>query len=105
MDPLDQREEGFERAFAHEEELRFKARARRNRKLGAWAGGKLGLEGRALQDYAAALVERGLTTADDEAMASELAEALEPRGVSLHRVRRHMETFAAEAMAEIQAGR
>jgi len=104
MDTLNRRGEGFEREFSHQEELRFKARARRNRMLGAWAGGKLGLEGQALQDYAAALVERGLVIADDEALAAEIAKALEPHDISLHRVRRHMATFAAEAAAEIQAG-
>ena len=105
MDTLNRREEGFEREFSHQEELRFKARARRNRKLGVWAGEKLGLTGQALQDYAAALVERGLMVPDDEALAAELAEALKSCDVSLHRVRRHMETFDAEAMAEIQSGR
>lgn len=105
MDEMNRREEGFERAFSFEEEIRFKARARRNRKLGAWAGEALGLTGQALQDYATALVDRGLVVTDDEALAAELAEALKPRDISLHRVRRHMATFAAEAMAEIQAGR
>ena len=105
MDTLNRREEGFEREFSHQEEIRFKARARRNRKLGVWAGEKLGLTGQALQDYAAALVERGLMVPDDEALAAELAEALKSSDVSLHRVRRHMETFDAEAMAEIQSGR
>jgi hypothetical protein len=105
MDAMDKREEAFEREFSLEAEIRFKARARRNRKLGVWAGGKLGLTGQALTDYAAALVGRGLEIVDDEAMAAELAAALAPCDVSQHRVRRHMDTFAAEAMAEIQAGR
>jgi hypothetical protein len=105
MDEMDRREEGFESAFSFEEQIRFRARARRNRKLGAWAGEKLGLTGQALQDYATALVDRGLEVSDDEALAGELAEALKAQDVSLHRVRRHMATFAAEAMAEIQAGR
>lgn len=105
MDTFNRREEGFEREFSLQEEIRFKARARRNRKLGVWAGEKLGLTGPALEDYAAAFVERGFVVADDEALAGELAETLKPCDVSPHRVRRHMETFAAEAMAEIQAGR
>jgi hypothetical protein len=105
MDTLNRREEGFEREFSHQEEIRFKARARRNRKLGIWAGEKLGLTGQALQDYAAALVARGLEVADDAALAAEIAGALKAPDVSLHRVRRQMETFDAEAMAEIQAGR
>ena len=39
---FDKREEGFEKQFAHDEELRFKAIARRNKMLGLWAAGILG---------------------------------------------------------------
>jgi hypothetical protein len=42
-EPFDKREEGFELKFAHEEEVRFRARARRNKMLGLWAAEKLGL--------------------------------------------------------------
>jgi hypothetical protein len=45
MDSFDRRKEGFERKFAHDEELKFKATARRNRLLGRWAAEKLGLTG------------------------------------------------------------
>ena len=45
MTTFDKREEGFEKQFAHDEELRFKATARRNRMLGIWAAEKLGLSG------------------------------------------------------------
>ena len=60
MESFDKREEGYERAFSHEQEMRFKARARRNRKLGAWAGETLGLSGAALDDYAAGIVARAV---------------------------------------------
>jgi hypothetical protein len=105
MDSFTHREEGFERAFIREEELRFKARARRNRKLGLWAGEKLGLTGSALDAYAAALVERGLDPADDEALVADLSTALQPHEISQHRVRRRLEMFQAEAVGEVQAGR
>jgi hypothetical protein len=105
MDSFTQREEGFERAFSRQEELRFKARARRNRKLALWVGEKLGLSGPALDGYAAGLVERGLDPANDEALVADLAKALQPHDVSEHRVRRRLEEFEAEAVAEIQAGR
>ncbi|MGE5771101.1 MAG: ATPase inhibitor subunit zeta, partial [Hyphomicrobiales bacterium] len=39
---FDKREEGFEKQFAHDEELRFKAMARRNKMDGLWAAGGLG---------------------------------------------------------------
>ena len=43
MTTFDKREEGFEKQFAHDEELKFKATARRNKLLGLWAAEKLGL--------------------------------------------------------------
>ena len=45
MTTFDKREEGFEKQFAHDEELKFKATARRDRLLGLWAAEKLGLTG------------------------------------------------------------
>ena len=42
MSTMKDREEGFERKFALDEELKFKAVARRNRMLGLWAAEKLG---------------------------------------------------------------
>jgi hypothetical protein len=47
MTTFDKREEGFEKQFAHDEELRFKAMARRNKMLGLWAAGVLGKSGAA----------------------------------------------------------
>ena len=52
MTTFDKREEGFEKKFAHDEELKFKAAARRNKLLGQWAAEKLGLTGAAVDAYA-----------------------------------------------------
>ena len=105
METFDKREESFELAFSHSQELRFRARARRNRKLGEWAGGKLGLSGPALDGYAAGFVAREVEDADDEALIAELVKALAPVAMSEHRIRRRLEEFEASAMREIQAGR
>ena len=56
MTTFDKREEGFEKKFAHDEELRFKAHARRNKLLGMWAAEKLGLSGDAAGAYAKEVV-------------------------------------------------
>ena len=56
MTTFDKREEGFEKKFAHDEELRFKANARRNKLLGLWAAEKLGLTGDAADAYAKEVV-------------------------------------------------
>ena len=45
MTTFDDRKDAFEKKFAHDEELRFKATARRNKLLGLWAAEKLGKSG------------------------------------------------------------
>ena len=45
MATFEDRERDFEKRFQHDEELRFKANARRNKMLGLWAADKLGLSG------------------------------------------------------------
>jgi hypothetical protein len=107
MTSFDKREEGFERAFTLQDELRFKARARRNRRLGEWAAEQLGLSGQAQQDYVTSLVERQVLTPDDQTLVAELAKALDnvaPQ-ISEHRIRRRLDEFESEAAREIQAGR
>ncbi len=54
---FDKREQGFEQEFAHDEELRFKIIARRNKLLGLWAAEKLGLTGAVAQNYAKEVVD------------------------------------------------
>ena len=46
MTTFDKREDAFEKQFAHDEELKFKATARCNKLLGLWAAEKLGLSRR-----------------------------------------------------------
>lgn len=52
MTTLQDREKGFENKFAHDEELAFKANARRNKLLGLWAAEKLGKSGDSAEQYA-----------------------------------------------------
>ena len=65
MSTFDKREEGFEKKFALDEEQKFKAIARRNRLLGMWAAGKLGLTGDAATAYAKEVVAADFEEAGD----------------------------------------
>ncbi len=56
MTTFDKREDAFEKQFAHDEELKFKATARCNKLLGLWAAEKLGLSGAEADSYALAAV-------------------------------------------------
>ena len=57
MNTFDKRQEGFERKFAHDAELKFKAEARRNRLLGSWAAELMGLSGDEADAYAKSVVK------------------------------------------------
>ncbi|MCV2870406.1 DUF1476 domain-containing protein [Defluviimonas sp. WL0002] len=66
MTTFDDRENAFENKFAHDEELRFKAEARRNKLLGLWAAGLLGKTGDDAAAYAKEVVMADFEEAGDE---------------------------------------
>ena len=66
MTTFEDREKGFERKFAHDEELKFRATARRNRLIGLWAAEKMGLTGDEAQAYAREVIKADLAEPGDE---------------------------------------
>ncbi len=103
MTTFDKREEGFEKKFAHDEELRFKATARRNKLLGLWAAEKLGHTGAAAEAYAKEVVAADFEEAgDDDVVRKVLADfAAKNVGQSEHQVRRTMDELMAEAIEQV----
>jgi len=104
MTTFDKREEGFEKKFAHDEELRFKARARRNRLLGQWAAQKLGLSADEAVAYAKEVVMAGLEAGGDEGAFQKVRKDFDAKAVaqSDHQVRRTMDELMEKAIAEIR---
>jgi hypothetical protein len=76
MTTFDKREEGFEKQFAHDEELRFKAVARRNKMLGLWAAGVLGKSGADAEAYAKEVVLADFEEAGDNDVLRKVAKDL-----------------------------
>ena len=76
MTTFDKREEGFEKKFAHDEELRFKATARRNKLLGLWAAEKLGKTGPDAEAYAREVVVADFQEAGDDDVLRKVRAAL-----------------------------
>ena len=107
MSSFDKREEGFEKKFAHDEEVRFKAHARRNRMVGQWAAEKLGLTGAAAEAYAKDIVTIDMNTPGGDEAFRKIRQDFDAKGVaqSDHQIRRTMEEMMTKAMAEISAGR
>src|ERR1700730_13204433 len=105
MTTFDKREEGFEKQFAHDEELRFKATARRNRMLGLWAAEKLGLSGAQADAYAKEVIMAALDNAGESGVFQQIRHDFDDKGVaqSDHQIRRTMDELMARAVAEVKA--
>ncbi|MFT3986971.1 DUF1476 domain-containing protein [Aestuariivirga sp.] len=106
MTTFDERGEGFQRKFALDEELRFKATARRNKLLGLWAADKLGLSGTAADDYAKEVVKADFIEAGEEDVFRKIRADFDAKKVaqSDHQIRRTMDELMAEAVQQIKAG-
>src|SRR5436853_7783868 len=106
MSSFDKREEGFEKKFAHDEELKFKANARRNKLLGLWAAEKLGLSGPAADAYAKEVVLADFEEPGDDDVLRKVRKDFEAKGVaqSERQIRVTMDQLLATAVAQIKAG-
>jgi hypothetical protein len=107
MTTFDKREEGFEKQFAHDEELKFKATARRNKMLGLWAAERLGLSGAEAENYARAVVLAEFEQGGDSAVVAKIRNDLKAKGIaqSEHQINRIMTDLLAKAVTDIKAGR
>ena len=107
MTTFDQRKDAFENKFAHDEELRFKASARRNKLLGLWAAEKLGKSGADADAYAREVLSADFEEAGDEDVFRKVRKDFDAAGVdqSDHQIRRTMEELLAKAIEDIRAGR
>lgn len=107
MTTFDKREEGFEQQFAHDEELRFKATARRNKLLGLWAAEKLGLTGAEADSYALSLVMAAFEDKDSPGVMQKIRTDFDAKGVaqSDHQISRHADELMAQAIEAIRAGK
>jgi hypothetical protein len=107
MTTFDKREEGFEKKFAHDEELRFKATARRNKLLGLWAAEKLGVSGAAAEAYAKEVVVADFEEAGDDDVFRKLRKDFDAKGIaqSDQDLRKMMVDLMSQAIDQIKAGK
>jgi len=107
MTTFDKREEGFEKKFAHDEELRFKATARRNKLLGLWAADKLGLSGESAEIYAKDVVASDFEEPGDHDVFRKVRKDFDAKGVAAsdEDIRQIMNELLAKAAAQLQAGK
>ena len=104
MTTFDDREKGFERKYALDQEQEFKAGARRNRLLGEWAAGLMGLKDTA--DYAKAVVKSDFEQPGDEDVLRKVYGDLNAAGVDINEgaVRRKMDELLSQAREQVKSG-
>jgi len=103
---FEDRENTFEKKFANDEALRFRAVARRNKVVALWVADMKGLSGEAAEKYADDFVSAQVGAADNDVAAALKQDAA--RGdvdISDHRLRAKMDEAMIEAAASIKAGK
>ena len=104
MTTFDERQKGFEKKFAHDAELKFKAESRRNKMLAEWAGAKLGLSGAELEDYVKAVRRADLEEKGDDDVVRKVKGDLDAKGWGIPEteIREAMMEFLAKAVSELE---
>ncbi|MEM8771225.1 MAG: DUF1476 domain-containing protein [Pseudomonadota bacterium] len=105
MSDFNERKDSFEKKFAHDAALKFKAEARRNKLLGLWAAQLLGKQGDAADAYAKEVIKADLEEAGDEDVFRKIRADFDAGGVdqSDHQIRRQMDEFLEEAVQQVQS--
>jgi hypothetical protein len=103
MTTFDKRKDAFENKFAHDEELRFKAEARRNKLLGLWAAGLLGKSGADADAYAKEVIVADFEKRGEEDVFEKIRRDFDAAGVdqSDHQIRRTMSDLMMTAMEQV----
>lgn len=100
---FEDRKKGFENKWAHDEELRFKVFARRNKLLGLWAAEQAGISGADADAYAREVVQADFAKPGDEDVFEKVKAdfAAKSLDISEHTIRRTMEELLETAKAQI----
>jgi hypothetical protein len=102
---FEKREKSFEAKWAHDEELRFRIYARRNKLLGLWAAAEMGIIGPAADSYAKEVVASDFERAGGEEVLEKVRRDFDARGVAIsdHLIGRKMEQLLEAAKRQVEA--
>ena len=105
MTTFNEREEGFEKKFAHDEELLFKAKARRNKLAGLWAAEKMGLSGAQADTYAKEVVMSDFEDASGHDIFKKIRKDFDAKKVAVsdQEIHHMMDQLMVQAVAQIKA--
>ncbi|HZB52565.1 MAG TPA: DUF1476 domain-containing protein [Reyranella sp.] len=99
MTTFNEREKAFEKKYEHDQDLKFKVNARRNKLLGLWAAGLMGKSGADAEAYAKEVVLADYEKPGDSDVIEKLVKDLAAAGKPMedHTIRKQAERLAAEA--------
>ena len=104
MSSMSDRQEGFEKKFAMDEETKFRAMARRNKLLGLWAAEKLGKAGEDADAYAKEVVRSDFEEAGDDDVFRKVRADFDVAGVAQSdaQIRQAMNELLVTALEQIR---
>ncbi len=107
MTTFDEREKAYEKKFALDADLKFKAEQRRNKALAEWAGAKMGMTGAAMEDYIKAVRKSDLSVPGDHDVFGKVKADLAAKGVAVSDadLRKFMGEALAKAVMDIESGK
>lgn len=102
-DAFKDREKAAEAKWAHDEETRFKVNARRNKLLGLWAAGEMGITGPAADEYAKEVVKADFEEEGTEDVVRKVLKDFQAKGMTLsdHAIRRRLEELQTVAVEQV----
>ena len=103
MTTFNEREKAFEKKYEHDQDLKFKVNARRNKLLGLWAAGLMGKSGADAEAYAKEVVLADYEKPGDSDVIEKLVKDLAAAGKPMedHTIRKQAERLAAEAKEQL----
>ena len=103
MTTFNEREKAFEKKYEHDQDLKFKVNARKNKLLGLWAAGLMGKSGADAEAYAKDVVLADYEKPGDSDVIEKLVKDLAAAGKPMedHTVRKQAERLAAEAKDQL----
>ena len=102
MSSFDEREKGFEKKFAHDEELQFKISARRNKYIGEWASKILGYNPDQEKEYIQSVIKADFAEVGDEDVFRKLKEDLKDHNISDEDIRKKMDELNEKAKSDFK---
>jgi hypothetical protein len=105
MTTFNKREKAFEDKYKHDQELQFKVEVRRNKLLGLWVAGLLGLSGADAEAYAKEVIAADFEEPGDADVIRKIQADIQPRNLDLseHRLRKKMDELIAVAKEQIMS--